>query len=176
MTLLLLSRSDANEDRQKALEFLFPQGQKVWVKVTAIESDERAGAGGGGENVRVNGSMKAVSQADGTDLDPAGRLMMGEPKPHSRCPLSPSSSTYNRLPFCPLFLSQHQGHSVMSRPRRGQFTGRPSSGLRRMAYSSNWRGSGSMGWCIAVRYRLLGPHWLINCHHHCLPDNLILTE
>ena len=44
----------------------------MWVKVTAVEPDEHRGG-----EVRVNGSMRAVSQADGTDLDPAGRLTAG---------------------------------------------------------------------------------------------------
>lgn len=65
-------KSDLEEDRHKALDFLFPQGQKVWVKVTAIEQDQR-----GGSDVRVNGSMRAVSQSDGGDLDPSGRLTAG---------------------------------------------------------------------------------------------------
>ncbi len=42
--------------------------------MTAIEANERGPPGG---DVRVNGSMKAVSQTDGTDLDPAGRLTAG---------------------------------------------------------------------------------------------------
>ena len=66
-------KSDLEEDRHKALDFLFPQGLKVWVKVTAVEPDQR-----GGTDVRVNGSMRAVSQSDGSDLDPSGKLALGE--------------------------------------------------------------------------------------------------
>ena len=62
-----LSKGDEDDVKVKALEFLAPRGQRVWVKITEVSQD----AGGG---VRLHGSMRAVSQKDGQDLDPGGML------------------------------------------------------------------------------------------------------
>lgn len=64
-------KDDDNDIRIKALDYLFPKGHEVWVKVTSVEPDDRSG------ELRVNGSMKAVSQEDGSDLDPTGKLTAG---------------------------------------------------------------------------------------------------
>jgi hypothetical protein len=64
------AKEDENDDRVKAFDFIYPKGTHVWVKVTQVQPDERG-------DVRVNGSMRAVSQADGSDLDPAGRMLAG---------------------------------------------------------------------------------------------------
>ena len=64
-------KDDDNDIRIKAFDYLFPKGHEVWVKVTSVEPDDRSG------ELRVNGSMKAVSQEDGSDLDPTGKLTAG---------------------------------------------------------------------------------------------------
>ncbi|KIY92261.1 hypothetical protein MNEG_15702 [Monoraphidium neglectum] len=61
------SREDADEDKVKALEFLFPRGSPAFVKILSAEPD---GSGG----FKVNGSMRAVDQESGADLDPTGQL------------------------------------------------------------------------------------------------------
>mmetsp|Transcript_26220 Transcript_26220/g.77861 ORF Transcript_26220/g.77861 Transcript_26220/m.77861 type:complete len:587 (-) Transcript_26220:1722-3482(-) len=63
---IVFTRDDDNDMRIKAMEFYFPKDTAVWVKVISVTPDAS------GE--RVNGSMKAVSQNDGTDLDPTGAL------------------------------------------------------------------------------------------------------
>ena len=77
-----LSRDDTDEDKRRAIEFFAPVGSKVWVKIVEVKEQE-GGAGGalldrhGGlpPRPRVSASMRAVSQQDGADLDPEGKMM-----------------------------------------------------------------------------------------------------
>jgi hypothetical protein len=48
-------------------QFLFPRGSPAFVKILSAEPD---GSGG----FKVNGSMRAVDQESGADLDPTGQL------------------------------------------------------------------------------------------------------
>ncbi|GFR46504.1 hypothetical protein Agub_g8085, partial [Astrephomene gubernaculifera] len=68
---LRFNREDDEDAKVKALEFYFPRGEQVWVKITEVAPDDRNPA-----EMRVNGSIRAVDQTSGTDLDPDG-LMAG---------------------------------------------------------------------------------------------------
>ena len=69
-----LSRDDGEEDRRRALEFFAPVGSTVWVKIVGVTREEEGGGGGKRPpRLRVSASMRAVSQQDGSDLDPEGR-------------------------------------------------------------------------------------------------------
>ncbi|KXZ49883.1 hypothetical protein GPECTOR_19g334 [Gonium pectorale] len=70
---LRFTREDDDEAKVKALEFYFPRGEQVWVKVMEVTPDDRNPA-----EMRVNGSMRAVDQATGTDLDPNGLMAAAE--------------------------------------------------------------------------------------------------
>eukprot|EP00798_Chlamydomonas_sp_ICE-L_P020709 gene20709-27518_t len=62
-------REDDDETKVKALDFLFPKGASVYVKVTEVNEDgNRPG------EMRVSGSMRVVAQEDGKDLDPTGSM------------------------------------------------------------------------------------------------------
>ncbi|PNH10420.1 hypothetical protein TSOC_002850, partial [Tetrabaena socialis] len=63
------TREDDDETKVKALEFYFPRGEQVWVKISEVSPDDR----NPGE-LRLSGSLKAVDQQTGADLDPEGRL------------------------------------------------------------------------------------------------------
>ncbi|DBA79854.1 TPA: hypothetical protein ACH3X2_007690 [Trebouxia sp. C0005] len=60
---LSLTREDEDDMKVKAMEFYAPPGSEVWVKVTEVREE-------GNGAFKVACSMKAVSQEDGTDLDP----------------------------------------------------------------------------------------------------------
>eukprot|EP00877_Chromochloris_zofingiensis_P006031 jgi/Chrzof1/1681/Cz10g17030.t1 len=64
-----LSKDDDDDMKVKALEFIAPVGERMFVKVTEVTPE-----GSGGSGFRVHGSMRVVSQADGTDLDPTGKM------------------------------------------------------------------------------------------------------
>lgn len=68
------SRDDDEDDKRRALEFFAPVGSKVWVKIFEVkeEPDPKSGM----MRVRVSASMRAVSQQDGSDLDPEGKMQM----------------------------------------------------------------------------------------------------
>lgn len=82
------SRDDDGEDRERAISFFAPVGSRCWVKVVDVE-ERRTKAGGGGRSgggggsggesggFKISASMRSVSQEDGTDLDPEGRLTLG---------------------------------------------------------------------------------------------------
>ena len=53
---------DNDAERVAAISDIVPQGERVWVKVVDVTSDERG--------PKVGCSIKFVSQRDGTDLDP----------------------------------------------------------------------------------------------------------
>ncbi|KAL6779060.1 hypothetical protein ACKKBF_B18930 [Auxenochlorella protothecoides x Auxenochlorella symbiontica] len=63
------TREDDDAARVHAMEFFLPPGERVWVKVQA----HAPGPGPG--QTRLSCSTRAVSQEDGTDLDPEGRLL-----------------------------------------------------------------------------------------------------
>ncbi|GIL65986.1 hypothetical protein Vafri_19629 [Volvox africanus] len=67
---LRFSRGDDEDAKMKALEFYFPKGEQVWVKITEVAPDDRNPA-----EVRVNGSLRVVDQTTGADLDPEGLLL-----------------------------------------------------------------------------------------------------
>lgn len=64
-------RSDEDDTKVKAMDYFFPKGTPVYVKVTSAEP------GGQNGEVRVSGSLRAVSQEDGKDLDVSGQLTRG---------------------------------------------------------------------------------------------------
>jgi len=68
---VLLTRDDDDPAlREKALAFVCPPGERVFVKVLSVAA---AGEGpGGGGRRRVQASMRVVDQATGEDLDPDG--------------------------------------------------------------------------------------------------------
>ncbi|KAL4418798.1 hypothetical protein ABPG77_010207 [Micractinium sp. CCAP 211/92] len=66
---LHFGREDDDEMKIKAMEFFVPRGEKVWVKVLEVRP-EPGGA-------KLAGSMRAVSQEDGRDLDPDNTLAAG---------------------------------------------------------------------------------------------------
>ncbi|KAJ9532328.1 hypothetical protein QJQ45_010367 [Haematococcus lacustris] len=61
---LRFERDDPDEDKVKSMEFFLPKGQSVWVKVLELAPDPQRGG------TKVNGSLKAVDQGNGADLDP----------------------------------------------------------------------------------------------------------
>lgn len=65
---MTLSKADEDDIKVKAMEFYLPLRQRVWLKITEVNPDPS------GRGMRVHGSMKLVSQVDGSDLDPTGRL------------------------------------------------------------------------------------------------------
>jgi predicted RNA-binding protein with RPS1 domain len=69
-------RDDDDDMKIKALEFFCPRGEDVWLKITEIKDnpDHRGGGGAGGTNLKIAGSMKAVDQNTGADLDPDNLL------------------------------------------------------------------------------------------------------
>ncbi|KAK3243918.1 hypothetical protein CYMTET_46453 [Cymbomonas tetramitiformis] len=66
---LEFEREDKDEDKVKELERAAAKGSKVWIKVMELRPDEKVPGGN-----RISCSMKLVSQEDGTDLDPEGKL------------------------------------------------------------------------------------------------------
>ena len=91
-----LSRDDDADDRRRAIEFFAPVGSRVWVKIVEVKEGggEGGGGGGGGEDrndggrrrgddarsrIKISASMRAVSQQDGADLDPDGKMLMNMP-------------------------------------------------------------------------------------------------
>jgi len=65
-----IARDDEDEMKVKAMEFVACKGETVWVKVVEAREEQPG-------RWRVGCSMKAVSQEDGTDLDPGGVLASG---------------------------------------------------------------------------------------------------
>lgn len=63
------TREDDDAARVHAMEFFLPPGERVWVKVLAHAPGPAPG------QTRLSCSTRAVSQEDGTDLDPEGRLL-----------------------------------------------------------------------------------------------------
>ncbi|CAL5227873.1 g10913 [Coccomyxa viridis] len=60
---VVFSREDEDDAKVAAMEYFAPKGSQVWVKVSEVRDD-------GGGPPKINCSMKAVNQEDGTDLDP----------------------------------------------------------------------------------------------------------
>jgi len=70
-------RDDDDDMKMKALEFFCPRGEEVYVKIIEIrDNDNRRGSGSGGRgrDLKIAGSMKAVDQNTGSDLDPENLL------------------------------------------------------------------------------------------------------
>eukprot|EP00878_Enallax_costatus_P033584 GHUV01037115.1.p1 GENE.GHUV01037115.1~~GHUV01037115.1.p1 ORF type:complete len:502 (+),score=73.29 GHUV01037115.1:180-1685(+) len=65
---VMLTRSDDDDMKVKALEFAAAPGQKVWVKILEVSPDQS------GPGFRVHGSMLVVDQDSGQDLDPSGQM------------------------------------------------------------------------------------------------------
>lgn len=68
---LRFSREDEDDMKVKAMEFYASIGSEVWVKVVEVRQESNG--------FKVACSMKAVSQEDGTDLDPSN-TQAGGPK------------------------------------------------------------------------------------------------
>eukprot|EP00873_Tetraselmis_striata_P025706 jgi/Tetstr1/445970/TSEL_000299.t1 len=62
-----IARDDEDDMKVKAMEFVAAPGEEVWVKVMEVREEQPG-------RFRIGCSMKAVSQEDGTDLDPGGHL------------------------------------------------------------------------------------------------------
>lgn len=63
------SREDEDQLKIKALEYMCPPGEEVWVKVVEVNEDPSVPG-----SFRLHGSMKVVDQQTGQDLDPSGRM------------------------------------------------------------------------------------------------------
>eukprot|EP00775_Hariotina_reticulata_P012440 gene12440-12577_t len=63
-----LTRGDDDDLKVKALEYVAPVGQQVFVKILEVSPDQA------GPGFRVHGSMRLVDQAEGADLDPTGQM------------------------------------------------------------------------------------------------------
>jgi predicted RNA-binding protein with RPS1 domain len=71
-------RDDDDDIKMKALEFFCPRGEEVYVKIIEIRDNNDLGGSssrGRGRDLKIAGSMKAVDQNTGVDLDPENRLL-----------------------------------------------------------------------------------------------------